>query len=152
MSKRYSYELQTKVFKLFLNFLPNGPHKTMFGIFENWNFNEFYQFSLKWDPMGENISKRYSSYKSQPKVFKLLLNFPPNGPHKAMFGIFEILSFRFLTIFFSEISNLPLQPMENLNYLEYEQSQSKTEVILLQIRRSGYQDPQVYKNMGPKVK
>ncbi len=43
--------------------------------------------------MGAKISIRYSSYKSQPKVLKLVLNFPPNGPHKSMFGIFEILSF-----------------------------------------------------------
>ena len=29
----------------------------------------------------------------QRKVLKLVLNFPPNGPHKSMFGIFETLSF-----------------------------------------------------------
>ncbi len=34
ISKRYSYKAQLKFFKLFLNFLPNGPHKTMFGIFK----------------------------------------------------------------------------------------------------------------------
>ncbi len=35
ISKRYStYKLQLMAFKLFLNFLPNGPHKTSFGIFE----------------------------------------------------------------------------------------------------------------------
>ncbi len=39
--------------------------------------------------MGAKISKRHS-YKSQPKVFKLFLNFLPNGPHKTTFGIFEI--------------------------------------------------------------
>ncbi len=50
--------------------------------------------------MGVKISKGYSSYKSQPKVLKLFLNFPPNSAHKTAFGIFEILSFRFLTIFF----------------------------------------------------
>ncbi len=50
--------------------------------------------------MGAKISKRYSSYKLQPKVLKLVLNFPPNGPHKTTLGIFEILSFRFLMIFF----------------------------------------------------
>ena len=58
--------------------------------------------------MGVQISKRYSSYKSQPNDFKLALNFPPNGPPKNAFGIFEILSFDF----FSKISNSPLQPME----------------------------------------
>ncbi len=35
ISKRYSYNSQPKVFKLFLNFLPNGSHKTTFGIFLN---------------------------------------------------------------------------------------------------------------------
>ncbi len=46
------------------------------------------------------ISKRYSSYKSQPKVLKLVLNFLPNGPHKT--AIVEILSFWLLTFFFPE--------------------------------------------------
>ena len=55
--------------------------------------------------MGVKVSKRYSSYKSQPKVLKRVLNFPPNGPHKATLGIFEILSSWFLTICFSKISN-----------------------------------------------
>ena len=90
--KRYSsYKSQSKVFKLFLNFLPNGPHKIMFGIFEILkieNFNEFYSFSLTWDPMGVNISKCYS-YKSQPKVSKLVLNFSPNDRHKISFGILK---------------------------------------------------------------
>ncbi len=62
--------------------------------FENWNFLMIlFSFSLTWDPMGVKISKRYSSYKSQPKVFKVLLNFLRNGPHKTMFGIFESLKF-----------------------------------------------------------
>ncbi len=51
--------------------------------------------------MGANISKRYSSYKSQPKGFKLFLNFLPNGPHKTTFGIFEILKIEILMIFLS---------------------------------------------------
>ncbi len=41
--------------------------------------------------MGVKISKRYSSYKSQPKVFKLFLNFLPNGPHETTFRICEML-------------------------------------------------------------
>ncbi len=49
--------------------------------------------------MGEKISKCYSPYKSQPKVFKLFLNFLPNGRHKTMFGIFEILKIEILTNF-----------------------------------------------------
>ncbi len=51
--------------------------------------------------MGANISKRYYSYKSQSKVFKLFLNFLPNGPHKTVFGIFEILKIEILTNFIS---------------------------------------------------
>ncbi len=62
-------QITAESFKLFLSCLPNGLHKTTFGIFENWKFNEFYSFSLTWDPMGLKISKGYSSYKSQPKVF-----------------------------------------------------------------------------------
>ncbi len=49
--------------------------------------------------MGAKISKHYSSYKSQPKVFKLFLNFLPNGPHQTMFGIFEILKIEIFTNF-----------------------------------------------------
>ncbi len=49
--------------------------------------------------MGAKISKRYSSYKSLPKVYKLVLNFLPNDPHKTTFGIFEILKIGILTIF-----------------------------------------------------
>ncbi len=40
-------------------------------------FTTLLQFSLIWDTMVANISKCYSSYKSQPKVFKLSLNFFP---------------------------------------------------------------------------
>ena len=61
--------------------------------FENRNVNEFYSFWLTWDPKGVKIAKRYSSYKSQPKVFKLFLNFPPDISHKTTMGIFEILRF-----------------------------------------------------------
>ncbi len=49
--------------------------------------------------MGAKISKRYSSYKSQPEVFKLFLNFRPNGSHNTTFGIFEILKIEILTNF-----------------------------------------------------
>ncbi len=34
ISKCYSYKSQPKAFKPFLNFLPDGPHKTTFGISE----------------------------------------------------------------------------------------------------------------------
>ncbi len=57
-------------------------------------------------------SKRYSSYKSKLRVFKLALNVPPIGPHKTTVDIFLILSSRFLSIFFSKISNSLVYPME----------------------------------------
>ena len=50
--------------------------------------------------MGANVSKGYSSYKLQPKVCKLLLDFIPNGPHKITFEIIESLKIESLTIFF----------------------------------------------------
>ncbi len=35
-------QVLAKSFQTFLNFFPNGPHKTTFGIFDNWNFNDFF--------------------------------------------------------------------------------------------------------------
>ena len=120
-SKRYSsHKSQPKALKLFLNFLPNGPHKTtcMFGVFvwevkfkrffvffnmgpyESENFRlkgkiefgifeilkiefltNYIRFGEHGTQIGETISKRYSSYKWQPNVLKLVLNFPPYGSH-----------------------------------------------------------------------
>ena len=62
-------------------------------------FYEYFSLLLTWDPMAAKISKRYSSYKSWPNVFKLFLNFLPNGPNKIKFGIFEILKIEILTNF-----------------------------------------------------
>ena len=53
-------------------------------------FYEYFSLSLTWDPIRTKMSKLYSSYKSQPKVFKLFLNFLPNDPHKTTFGVIEI--------------------------------------------------------------
>ena len=74
ISKRYSYKSQQKVF--------NYPYKTTFRIFEILkieNFNGFFLFVCLFvvvffvfvimGPNGREISKRWSSYKSQPKVF-----------------------------------------------------------------------------------
>ena len=92
---------QTVITKLGLGFLK-------FWNFENWNFILFFYLFLfiffVFVNMGLNgskwISKRYSSYKSQPKAFKLVLTFPPNGPHKTRFWIFEILRLRLFNDFF----------------------------------------------------
>ncbi len=46
--------------------------------------------------MGPNGSENFKTLlllQIAAKSFELVLNFPPNGPHKSMFGIFEILSF-----------------------------------------------------------
>ncbi len=50
--------------------------------------------------MGTKISKRYCSCKSQPKAFKLSLNFLSNGPFKSTFEIFKISKIEILTMFF----------------------------------------------------
>ena len=74
---------------------------------------------------GVKISKRYSSYKSQPNVWNLSWIFlPSNSPHKTTFAIFEILSFLFLTIFFknSKFTIVAYGEIKNLNYLENERS------------------------------
>ncbi len=62
-------------------------------------------------PNGAKISKGWSSYKLQPKVFKLVMNFPPNSPHKTTLGYFE---FPIFSDFFSKILSSPLYPMEKL--------------------------------------
>ena len=101
-----------------LNFLPNGPHKTTFGFFEMINveiWRIFFPFSVIWGPMGVKIAKRYSSYNSQAKAFKLFLKFPPQCFSQNYFqflGIYEILSFRFFFFFFSKISTSWLYPVE----------------------------------------
>ena len=77
----------------FLNFLSNGPHKTAFAIFEILKIKIltiFFIFVNMGPNMSKKISKRHPSYTLQPKVFKLFLNFPPNGSHKTTSGIFEI--------------------------------------------------------------
>ena len=64
-------------------------------------FFDFLRILFVFVNMGAQVSKRYSSYKSQPKAFKRFLNFLPNGPHKTTFAIFEILlKIKILTIFF----------------------------------------------------
>ena len=68
------------------NFLPMVLTKLHLGIFEILKI--VFSFSLTWDPIGVKISKNYSSYKSQLRVFKLLLKFLTNGPHKITFGDF----------------------------------------------------------------
>ena len=118
---------------VFVNTVPYGSKNfqtQLFSIFLNYEFtifHEFLSFSLTWDPMGGKVLKNYYyfkrlwnfpnfSYIFYPKalckslftVFKLLLNFLLSGPHKStVFGIFEILSFRFLIIFL-EILRSPL--------------------------------------------
>ncbi len=52
-------------------------------------------------PNGSENFKTLRLLQIAAEVFKLQ-NFPTNGPHKAAFGIFEILSLRFLTIFFQK--------------------------------------------------
>ncbi len=61
-----------------------------------------------WDPMGVKLwqNATYSTYKVQPKVLKLVPNFPPNSPHKTTLGIFELSNFKFPHLAYGEIKNL----------------------------------------------
>ncbi len=71
ISKRYSYKSQWNVSKLVLNFLLKGPHKNTFGVFEILKIEHltiFFCVFVNIGPRGSEISKRYSSYKSQPNV------------------------------------------------------------------------------------
>ncbi len=66
--------------------------------------------------MGAKISKRYSSYNSQPKVFKLLLIFLPNVL-KTTLGIFKILKIEILMIFFFVFVNMGPYGSQNFKVL-----------------------------------
>ena len=60
-SSSSSYKSQPKAFKLLLIYLPNGPHKNTAEIFGIWKIEILmiiFSFSLTWDPMGAEISKR----------------------------------------------------------------------------------------------
>ncbi len=59
-------------------------------------------------PNGSENFKMLLSYQSQPKVLKLVLNFPPNDPPKTMFEILKIFECPIYKDFFSKISNSQL--------------------------------------------
>ena len=117
-SKRYySYKSQPKVFKLFLNFLPNGPHKNYV-----WDFDIlklFYSVSLTWDSMGEKISNVTPPTNRSQTFWNWSWNFLPMASQNY-FWDFESLSFWSLTIFFRkfQINHCSLwRNIQNLNYL-----------------------------------
>ena len=68
--------------------------------------------------MGPNGSENFRTPLLQQiaaeSVFKLFLNFLSNGPHKTMFGIFEILKIEILTICFFVFFNMGPNGSENL--------------------------------------
>ncbi len=88
-----------------------------------WNFWSVYDFSfrfrLTWDPRGGGgISKRYSSCKTPPDVFKPFLYCLPKGPHKTAFGIYELFkNDEILTIFFFVFANMGLNWSNNCKTL-----------------------------------
>ncbi len=59
------------------------------------DFCEYFSVSLTRDPMAAKTSKRYSSYKSQPKVLKLFLHLLRNNPHKTTIGILKFWKLKF---------------------------------------------------------
>ena len=111
ISKRYSsYKSQPKVLKRFLNFLPNGHHNTAFGIFENLKIEiltNFINFRLHGTQWRENV-KALLLLQIAAKSFQTCPEFSGQLFSQNCVEDFEILSFRFLTFFFSKISNSPL--------------------------------------------
>ncbi len=69
--------------------------------------------------MGANTAKRYSSYKSQPKVLKLFLNFLSNGSQNNL-EIFLNCEFPIVNDF-SDNFKITAEA-KSLNYLENERS------------------------------
>ncbi len=87
--------------------------------FENWNFNEFYSFSLTWDPLGVKISKRY--YKSQRKYVQTSPEF--SSQWSSQNSVLDFWNFEFLIIndfFFKnfKFTMVAYGEIRNLNYLE----------------------------------
>ena len=93
---------------------------------------------LTWDFIRAKISKRYSSYKPQPKAFKLFLNFLPNGPHKTTLGMFEILKIEILMIFFFVLLNMGPYGSQNFKTL-----------LLLPISAESFQFFSEFSSIGP---
>ncbi len=127
ISKCYSsYKSQSKVFKLFLNFLPNGPHKTTFGMLKIENLTNFIRF-VNMGPYGSENFKTLLLLQITTQSFLTSPEFPPSGRHKTPFGIFEILSFRFLTFFFQnfKFTIVAYGEIKNLNYLGSEILESR---------------------------
>ncbi len=104
-SKRYSsLKKLLNLFKLLLNFLLSGAHKST--VLDFWNFefrifHEFFSFLLTWDSMGAKTSKRYSSLKSLLNLFKLFLNFLLSGPRKSTVLDFWNIEFPIFNEFFT---------------------------------------------------
>ncbi len=131
--------------------------------FENWIFNEFYSLSLTWDPMGKfwNAIPTNCSQK-----FWNLSWCPPNGPHKTAFGIFEILTFWVLTIFFPiyQLDHCRLWKKQKQNGVKFDPRRWVFSVyrILVKLSVSGksgvircisdFQQPCISKTEGLRVK
>ena len=68
------------------------------------------------------ILKHNPPTKPKPKVFKLVLNFLLNGPHKTVSEIFKLSSFRFVTFIFEnyKFAIISFRETQNLHYLQNE--------------------------------
>ena len=105
ISKRYSDDkLQPKVLKLLLNFLPNGPYRTTLGFLKFWKF-KFQQILLIFNGMGPYGSDNFKTLLLQiaTKSFETRPEFSSQWSSQNYVGIFEILSFGFVTFFFPKI-------------------------------------------------
>ena len=73
----------------------HGPYsEAMFYLFFFYYFLQIFFVFINMGPYGSENFKTLLLLQIAAEI-QLYLNFLPNGPHKSMFGIFEILSFRF---------------------------------------------------------
>ncbi len=109
-------------FQIFLVVASPGIYPDIFLIFEN-IFYEYFSFSLTWDPMGVKISKRCSSYKSQPKVLNFSWSFLSIVLTKLHLGFLnEFLIFNDFFFKHIKLTIVAYGEIKNLNYLDKELS------------------------------
>ncbi len=68
-------------------------------------FKEYFSFSLTWDLIEQKISKRYSSYKSQPTAFNFSWNFFPMVLTKMRLGFLKFWKLKFNEFIALVVSN-----------------------------------------------
>ncbi len=104
-------QIAAKVFKL-LNFFLNGPHKSL-GIFEIWNFNDFFFVFDNMGPYGSETVKILFLLQIAAICFQICPDIGSRWSSQNYGGIFFKVKFPILNNIW--ISNSPLYPTEGTN-------------------------------------